>query len=447
MTSQKVKNQKIIVVFTFLYLSLFIFAIYPGTGGEGAQRELEPLNTKIDWWNFFTAFIYGNWPTSVLPWRYSLGIFQTILFLLGNFLIYRELSQNSSKILLYILSIIYLFFVAQVLRDASMLTFYTFSIGLLLNSKSRKKPLKIGLIILSVITAIIGGLFRPVFAPLFAIIYFFIFWRILVYRLSKIILVSILISVAVFPWSLDQMLSKKFDLERSFPQQQVMIYDLAKLACWGHSIELKAFAINSLKPLLHEKNDFESVCASLTPAGWDHLRSKIDDVKNSPVLSRIANGDEEKLKQLQLDWIYSIRINPYEWLLVKTVDLSQVMFMANAFYSPEFFEEKSSNILVNVGNTIIKIPYRVIEITDKLRLYSIIFTILFGVLLLMISETKYKIFGSFKTDLNIFVGINLIFSVWLTITYVANNGRYSAPFTFLVYVFLLLARDRSLKKI
>lgn len=447
MVSQIFKNQKVTIFFSFLYLVLFIFSIYPGTGGEGGQKHLKAMNLKIDWWNFFPALIYGNWPGNALPWRYSLGIFQTLVFILGIFLIYRRLSQISSKILLIILSIIFLFFVAQVLRDASMLSIYTFSVGILLNSDVNKNKFKNILISLSVLTAIIGGLFRPVFAPLFGLIYFFIFMRFLVYRLNRITLIIILGSVCVFPWLLDQDFSKKFHLEKSFPQQQVMIYDLSKLACWGHTTELKNFAKESLRPLLNEKNNFESVCASLTPAGWDHLRSKIDDVRGSPVLTRIAIGDEKKYEKLQKAWIDSIRFYPFEWLLIKSVDLSQVMFMANTFYSPEFFADESSKKLINIGNGIIKIPYKFVEFADKLRIFSIIFAILFGVLLLMTSGTKFIISGEFKTDLNIFVVINIVILIWLSFTFVANNGRYAAPFTFLAYIYLLLARDISLKKL
>jgi hypothetical protein len=317
MVSQIFKNQKVIVFFSFLYLVLFIFSIYPGTGGEGGQRDLPTLSTKIDWWNFFPALIYGYWPSNVLPWRYSLGIFQTLLFLFGNFLIYRKLSQNSSKIILYILAMLFLFFAAQIIRDASLLSIYTLSVGFLLSSEDKQKSFKVGLIFISVITAIIGGLFRPVFAPLFATLYITILWRLLNFRINKIVLALILIVVASLPWLLDQEFSKKFELGRSFPQQQVMIYDLSKLGCWGHSSEVKNLAMQSLNPLLHERNNFESVCASLTPSGWDHLRSKIDDVRSSPVLSRIANEDEETIRQLQMDWINSILTNPYEWLLIK----------------------------------------------------------------------------------------------------------------------------------
>lgn len=445
MVSQIFKNQKVIMIFSFLYLILFIFSIYPGTGGEGGQRDLPTLSTKIDWWNFFPAFIYGYWPTNLLPWRYSLGIFQTLLFIFGNFLIYRKLSHNTSKILLYLLAMIFLFFVAQVLRDASMLSVYTFSVGLLLNSEYKQKRYKIGLIILSVITSIIGGLFRPVFAPLFATLYIIIFWRLLNYRLNKIILASTLIIIATLPWLLDQELSKKFELGRSFPQQQVMIYDLSKLGCWGHGQKLKNLAMESLNPLLREKNDFESVCASLTPSGWDHLRSKIEDVRSSPVLSRIANEDEETMRQLQKDWISSIRINPYEWLLIKSIDLSQVMFMANTFYSPEFFEDKNLNLLFKTGDTIIKIPYKFVGMADKLRIFSIVFSLIFGVLILMVTGKKHNFSSDFKTDLNLFIAINLVFLIWLSITFVANNGRYVAPYILSTYIYLLMARDKRVK--
>jgi hypothetical protein len=260
-------------------------------------------------------------------------------------------------------------------------------------------------------------------------------------------LALILIVVASLPWLLDQEFSKKFELGRSFPQQQVMIYDLSKLGCWGHSSEVKNLAMQSLNPLLHERNNFESVCASLTPSGWDHLRSKIDDVRSSPVLSRIANEDEETIRQLQMDWINSILTNPYEWLLIKSVDFSQVMFMANTFYSPEFFIDKNLNLLFKIGDTIIKIPYQVVAMADKLRIFSIIFSLFFGVLLLMITGLRHNLSSDFKTDLNLFIAINFVSLIWLSITYVANNGRYAAPYIYLAYMYLLLAKDKSVKKL
>jgi uncharacterized membrane protein len=233
------------------------------------------------------------------------------------------------------------FFVIQVVRDATSFSILIFGLSLIVLTSQRSSRRKNKLIITSVFLTIFATLFKPIFAPIVALVFVLFMGKGQNYK-SNFIRIGVALVIAVAPLNLDNLLSKNFNLKSTQPEQQLFIYEFSKIYCWGHDTSPNILAKRSLSRFILTNSDFESVCASLEPAGWDHLRSKIPNVANSPSLAPLMDVNSDLVSVLIRDWLKIILSNPFEWLQIKSVDYSQVLFMANSFQIPEIIDDKSN---------------------------------------------------------------------------------------------------------
>jgi len=267
-----------------LLLILFIAGIFPGTGGEGAQREFQNLSQKTDWWNFATAGLYGSWPNFFGSWEFSLTVVQMFIYLLGIYLISRELTLKQNRFFFIIISTTGALFVIQLWRDATLFSLLTLSLGLLASLKKLQTPKEYLRLFFALSICLSGFLFKPIFAPL-GILVIMVFLSLSLptkRRMASFTLAALLISF--IPFFFDKQLSSHFQLTKSYPEQQVMIYDLSKMYCWGYSQEAISQSKDALKALLRNEDGYEKVCASLSPTGWDSIRVINPEVRSSPAL-------------------------------------------------------------------------------------------------------------------------------------------------------------------
>ena len=73
---------------------LIILGLYPGLGGEGAQRNITTYREKMDNSGFLVPLIYGYWPDFIFGWLYSLALFQISIFSIGMKLIFDKLENQ-----------------------------------------------------------------------------------------------------------------------------------------------------------------------------------------------------------------------------------------------------------------------------------------------------------------------------------------------------------------
>jgi hypothetical protein len=235
--------------------------------------------------------------------------------------------------------------------------------------------------------------------------------------------------------------TSELKLNKAYAEQQLFIYDITKMYCWGHDSKSIEFAKSSIKPFLRAGADHESLCASLEPMGWDDLRRSLPEVSKSPAIAWYAGDDPTIVNKLISDWVKLIRLNPFEWLQIKTIDASQVLVMANAFYIAPVVQNDKSNLILAIGNSALKLIYIPINILDKLRVFSLGFALFIGLFFLFING-RANIFDK-KLDIIIykFIAINLLTWFMLTILFIANPGRYTLPFVLLSYIYFIISFD------
>ena len=425
-----------------LIILLITIGIFPGTGGEGAQRDFSKLNQKRDWWNFVTAALYGTWPNKIAPWTYSLTVAQLLLYALGIYLISKEVQSQQNRKVLFILATIGALFVFQLWRDSTLFAIQTLSFGLLAGLKHPVNFRYISRILTALALSIFGSLFKPIFAPIIFILFILSLGLKIQNWKQKTSLLIIGSCLSFFPILFDRQLSNSYHLIKSYPEQQVIIYDLSKLYCWGYSSEVVLKAKKSLEPLLANPNDFESICASLSPSGWDSLHVKIPEVKSSPSLKTITEDQKLLLNSLIGGWARIVITHPIDWLMTKASDSTQVLFMANAFHMPGLYSN-SNSIFLKLGDYAIQLLLIPIHVLDKIRFFSLSFTLLFG--LFLIYQNRASKFVSIRKEriLFRFLAVNLFLMLLATLAFIANNGRYVLPYILLSYFFIVLEFEKE----
>lgn len=432
-----------IKVFIILILIVFVVVgIFPGTGGEGAQREIPALDEKRDWWNFSTAALYGLWPDGYYPWTFSLTIAQLVIYVLGVWLIYRELQLSQNRKAFNFIALIGGVFVFQLWRDSTLLAIETLSLGLLVGVKAIPSFKQVIRFTSAFLISLIGCLFKPVFAPLVLLIFLLVLISKLRSRKLVAILSILAFIFAILPIGLDKILSNNFQLRKSYPEQQVFIYDLSKLYCWGYSPEVTTSAKTLLSGILANKNDYESICASLSPTGWDSLHVQIPEVELSPALRKIEAGDQKALNELESGWARTILAHPMEWLMIKTSDTAQVLLMANAFHMPGLYVNPNGPFQ-SLGDKVIKMSLLPFHVLDKIRVFSLAFTLLFGLLMVYRNRASSQFSKPKEQILFKFIVVNLLITGFATVAFIANNGRYVLPYVLMSYFFLVLSLDRE----
>lgn len=445
---KKLRLLKSFEINKFYKLSLVLFCIflaiglYPGIGGEGAQREVSRFQDKHDFSGFFTPFVYGFWPDSWMSWLFSLSVVQVAIYSAGMKLFFTNLSNNTLRKIFIFVYIVGVFFVFQVVRDATAFSLFVFGFAMI----SKKGKFRNRLHLLGVGTIIIGCFFKPILAPIIAIIYLFFSTKRRFTFKSKLTRLVITIFIAVAPFFIDKGITSELGLAKRYPEQQLFIYDVTKMYCWGHKSTSTELAKKTISAFLQMGSDHESLCASLEPMGADDLRRKLIEVKDSPAIKLYAGKNSSVIHELFLGWLKLIKGNPFEWLQIKAIDASQVLFMANAIYLDPIIEGNSNNILLDIGDRILKALYIPINVLDKLRVYSLGFSLVIGLLLIYVNGRFISWDRSIDQIVYNYIVINL--SIWFvfTLLFISNPGRYTIPYLLLSYIYLLTSLDEKYRK-
>jgi len=425
---------------------LIILGLYPGLGGEGAQRNVSTYRQKMDNGGFLLPLIYGYWPDFIIGWLYSFAVFQITIFSIGMKLIFDKLENPVIRKIFISIYIFGAIFLLQVVRDATAFSLFIFAFGITLRAISKENIEKLIFSILGICIIIIGCFFKPVIAPIVALIYFVFFEK--QYKIFKSKLARILVALAITfcPFVIDKAITLELKLNKGYAEQQLFIYDITKMYCWGHDSKSVEFAKSSIKPFLRIGADHESLCASLEPMSWDDLRRSLPEVSKSPAVVWHTGDDPTIVNKLISDWIKLIRLNPFEWLQIKVIDAAQVLVMANAFYITPVVENDKSNLILTIGDSALKLIFIPINILDKLRIFSVGFALLIGLAFIFVNGRFIKFDKKMDSIIYKFILINLFTWFMLTVLFIANTGRYTLPFVFLSYIYLMVSLDLNYNK-
>lgn len=420
--------------------------IYPGSGGDVSQREINSMSSRSDWWGFMTSFTYGYWPAGYFTWQFTLGVFQLCIFLMGMGLVFKGNDSKIERAIFTIVLLAGLCFAIQIWRDATLFSFVIFAYGLLVKSLEPNQSKSRFLLSSSLILAFLGCLFKPVFSVIIAAVWVLTISKSQLMRKRLISTSSIGLVLLLGPITMDNYLSSLTGMVKSHPEQQVMIYDMAKLQCWSGSNVAMERAKSGLLPLAYSKENFAEICASLTPSGWDPLHTKNRLTEKSPALNLQTGSEVVGFDRLRNAWIGTVLSDPISWINVKVIDASQVMFMANSYHAPNFYIATSESRWLTFGDKFLQIPMTIAGFMDRFRFFSLFSSFALGFIMLIVSYSNRASCSQAEVQeaslkWQKFLTINFLILLIATLAYLANNGRYVLPFVLLNYLFAYQLRS------
>lgn len=416
---------------------------------EGGQREINEMSNRSDNWGFVVPFLVGNWPDFFGQWRFTLVALQLAIFWTGLWLLMSK-SWNDGKAVRIAIIVLTLFgsvFVSQLWRDASLLALATLGLGLLAKSIRYSNNISYILFFPSILILHFAAMFKILYGPVLGL---FVFWILFQSQDKRRALVAVSlaasISLTMSPYILDKQLTSYAEMQKVFPEQQPIIFDLASSYCWGTSPGLVQDAAKAIGLVMQPNYPMASICASLKPNRWDSLSDSEDDwIFNSPI-RRITGDSEDKVENLRARWIAMIINNPIDWIQVRLMYLGWTLTLSNSFI-PQDESNTWEGALGEVNKFAWSVIFAFASVMDKTRISSILFAFFVLSMLFIRSQSSSGVprTGSSIPRSDVIIGyLAMIMTTGLTLVgFVASNGRYVLPYVLLVYI--LLIRSYSLR--
>jgi hypothetical protein len=427
------------VNFLIIYLLIYTLAVVPKPF-EGSQVEINKDAKLLDWWGNISPAIPRLFRLEDSSERWY--FFYLVLSMMGYIGLQKLIGTPSKineisdllKIAIYYFTLL---FILHGSRDGVLLAFTILGLSLVIRVVEFKNlnSFKGFLYALSALAILaIGALFKLPILPIVIISLYLILFQV-AKRNSKQIFFIFAISLLIPMFALigDKQIKDLYGIVDSYPQQQVMFYDLSGVYCWSASSQARFFVENKIKPHLSDGVEARELCASLTPYGWDTLRMPYIDSSISPPIRIIQPADDDRYIQLQKDWISTISGFPKEWFIFKLNLLGQSLFMSNAFSRGASTLNLDWSSLLSFMKSLVLVPAIFL---DNLYFLSFFSAILFAALISIYRTRKQQFL----------LLLFLIFSIINTlITYVANNGRYviAAILIYLIFQYRLIYPNKT----
>jgi hypothetical protein len=410
---------------------LGIFSLWPFSGGEDVANARENIlnGEKSDFWGGFSQLFYSAFGMRSPTWSIALGLTHALIILFGTIVVIRTLRPlEKSKYFFHLLFIIHFLattFVLNLSRDGSLLAFSWLGTALVFRSAYSVRAQFLSFTT-GVLFFIIGLAFRPWLAVAFVPL------LLAVLLLSKkvgsgprkfitLLLTSILISIG--PLSLDFGIKKLMNLQKSYPEQQVIILDLASVACLSPVQTSQDLALNALEPVSKLPNlSRQMLCGSFYPQSWGPL---VFYSENAP-LRLIKVNEESTYKAIRSAWLELIITQPQQYLQIKVFQFTQL-----------FFAGDSIQLIPEQLRQFPLIPY---EALKALRLFSFLPIFLLFSWITFSSRHSINQFLCRSIYLSYLIAISLV-----TIAFTGDNQRYIAWLA-LLHSFAFIISPHKLSK-
>ena len=411
----------------FLISPLLIYGPGLSEGGQGAAASYQD---KTNWWGAILPFVTIN--DGVLN-QFIISGLSFIIFWVGFYLFFHSYQHHNIEVLiLYILGICGAVFSIQNIRDSLQFSFAVLALGLIEKYNFTKSVwIKFSVFLVLVLSS---SFKYPTAIGVVSIIVFRLMLdnhRMLKKKiLGPFIIVVFVVTVGI---SFDTFLSKKIGLQESYPFQQPILLDLAAFACWGDSPETKIRAVEALAPVM-TSNRYQDICSNLRPNSWIYL---VTEGNNSgqevgAPLRRIDSTESKLATRILLDWVRIVSSDPVEYIQVKAIFTTQVLFMGNTFLfiNPQLSELISDKkILILISAPVLL----VVLIIGNFYFFS--YFLLICVLVSLLVSNKFD--TVLRKNLMLLFGITIMSIIVLSISYVSDEARYVFSFVYLLYLMVI----------
>jgi len=413
--------------FYLLFLSAVTLVVPNVKPYEGSQIGVPDLKMTTDWWDVAAPTLPRilNLEESPFKWHaFQILILISAAFGIRKLLPIEQVKKTSHKMLYLVFS--YVFFIFSILgaRDGIALSLIVLGIAAIKTASLNSRLIQYLKILLGFIVLIVASQYKITLIFIISFLIFTTFMKIWI-RKSQIIALAI-ISFIVLPFgtlTLDYFLTNSFKLQKTYPEQQVMLYDLTGVMCWSTSNRAVDFATNALENFTKSEVSEKKLCQFLVPYGWDSIKKYPISIDRKEYLS--PTKDKINFLELRNSWTVLLFKFPKDWVELKTNFAGQVFFMSNLFDNGEKFIDVNKNFQYAVYQAFL-LP---VKILDKMFILTYFFSFFF----VLISKVLYQNIVVSKQAASILI-IGVIVNL---ASFVADNGRYSLPFLLLFWALVL----------
>jgi hypothetical protein len=389
---------------------------------------------RIDFWGGISTLVYSHIPSFGLRWQVWLAILQLLLTALGLQKLLNKENGNLRWRLMELLGIYSAFqFSSQMTRDGLMFSVLIYGIALLSTWVSAGKSQKTLLAAFLVIT--LGMSFRP-WLSIAIIPVMLLMLNHAPLKLSRVSKIALVVALSVTPLLTEYSVSSLLSLNKSYPEQQVMLMDTAASYCYTNNTSTGARARDALGLFVTDSKFSETACQLFRPDTWVSLtkggNTSSEGIKND--FSLIQPGDQNRYMKLRGFWLEMITSDPITYLQNKTIFAGKIVFGSDSRNLSDFGQSSGYEKVFAVY----RFPY---EIAIILHMYSLLAGILLLILLPIIDYVRRKSIGVVFDSVSVKLITAMTLWLWLSsIAYIGSNGRYT--YTISIISFLLYISHR-----
>ncbi|CAB4757026.1 unannotated protein [freshwater metagenome] len=421
-------KEKINTIFV-LSVTTFLMQI-PSFYGEDIvnARNNYLTGTRTDFWGGVSTLVYAHVPNLGFRWQIWLAIIQITLTSLGlQKLLLMKNQTRRTYVIKCLVAYSALVFGSQMTRDGLMFSLLIIGYATLNYALHNRSSMSVILGPLAIICFAMS--FRPWLSVAIIPIILLSFQN-SKFKLGKLTILMIVIWIAVAPVALEFLAAKSLHLNKSFPQQQVMLMDTAATYCYTTNTETGIKAQKALLLFTSDPNYPNFACQLYRPDTWLSLTHAINTSSTGLQVdfSLIKSGEKKNYEILKSTWLDFIISDPITYLQNKILFANKLFIGSDSRNISIFSAETTSTKIL----AIYRIPY---DIAITLHIYSLLafMTILF---LLPIKKYLQKRKNGLTIDR---VTVNLLTAVFIwtalsAIAYIGSNGRYTYALTILSLV-------------
>lgn len=397
---------------------LALVARFPFSSAEDIINARENINSgqRIDFWGAFSPWFFTRVQGEL--WEETYAFVFTLMIFSGALLTLRVLAGNTEKSVKALLPFFLIYYCSMLFaldfsRDGSLLAFFWIGFGVyLVYHQSSNYILRKMLLVLALLLFSISLSFRPWMTP--TLIIFIIVFNLLsrgqrIRRIPSKSLAKVCITLLIVPIIVELTSGSLLKLNKSYPEQQVIIMDLASIGCLSSNPNISIKALTALTPIAVEPRVKKiDICSQYYPSSVGSVLFYPENWGNiSSAVQLIDVNAEDTYQKIRSSWL--------DLLLTYPKDFIQIKF----FLGSQWLLAGDSNLWR--GSPLQVLLLSPLSITRELRLFSGLF-----VLMLLIGLAIYK------REKSLYVGL-LFFYIsslsLLTVAFTGDNQRYLVPFS------------------
>ena len=400
-------------------------------------RKNFQYGSKIDFWGGMSSLVYAHVPNFGIRWQIWLAIFQiTLTYLALNKILPNTNQTKMRRLVKYLAIYSAITFSSQMTRDGLMFSLLIFGFAKLISNLSKEPSSKFIQIIWPLLTVSIGMSFRPWLSlAIFPMI--FVILKMNQIKLSRLAISALMVFVTLSPLMLELTATKALQLNKGFPQQQVMMMDAAATYCYTTNITTGEIAKKALQVFSEDPNYTKIVCQLFRPDTWLSLTKGINasSVGFEVNFNLIYATELRRYKELESKWINFIVRDPVTYFQNKIL-----------FASKLFIGSDSRNLTVLSADSLamgILGFYRLLyDVAVTLHFFSFAFCAFMLFLIPIVRSIRNKKTEVLIDQFTIFSLLAIfLWSSLSAIAYLGSNGRYTYSLSILIFI-LYISKKR-----